>query len=70
MTTKQDLELFLFRVEEMRKAQKEYSSSKNSTNMRESKQKEAMVDAAISVLRRKGYEPDQFNKPIKQKDLF
>jgi hypothetical protein len=70
MTTKQDLELFLFRVQEMRKAQKEYINSKNSTNMRESREKEALVDAAISVLRRKGYEPDQFNKSIKQNDLF
>jgi len=69
-TPKQDIELFLRRVEEMRKTQKEFDKHKNSVTLKEKREKEALVDAAITVMRRKGYDPDQFKKTIEQKDLF
>lgn len=60
MDDKQFLELFILRVEQMRAAQNEYFRTHSKASLRDSKGKEQAVDAICKMLRRKGYDPDQY----------
>lgn len=68
--TKKHLELFIFRVAEMRKAQQEYFAG-NRHMLGTAKQKEFLVDKAINkLLSDYGYTITELQKKIEPNKLF
>lgn len=71
---KEDLELLMARVEQMRSAQSEYfkhcRGPSSETWLKKSKALESAVDELLKNLRRKGLNPDPFKVTNEQQGLF
>lgn len=67
-----DLELLLCRVLEMRTHQTDFFKRKMPADLKLSKQKESEVDRLIKQFRSNGYDPERFKSsgPSEQKPLF
>jgi hypothetical protein len=67
---KDDLELLMARVEQMRGHQRDYFARKTQTDKKLSIELEKQVDELIRQLRRRGYNPERFKTNTYQKGLF
>lgn len=70
MDERNDLELLLARVEEVRDAQKTYFKLRNDVNLAKSKAREAALDEVIKLMRKKGYDPEKFKVTPNKNELF
>lgn len=55
------VERLIGKVEEMRKAQRDYFAQRKDSDKRKSIALEAEVDKWLRILRRRGYDPDKYN---------
>jgi len=70
MQERNDIELLMQRVLEMREAQVQYFNNRNNVNLRMSKARETVVDDLMKQFRKKGYDPNRFKNKTEQKNLF
>lgn len=70
MEWKNELELLVARVEEMRESQVAYFDRRKTWDLMQSKIKEKEVDEMLLRLRSRGINPDPFKQKTEQKKLF
>lgn len=70
MTDKEEIELLMLRVCEMRNAQRLYFKFKDQIYMKEAKAKEARVDDLVYALKRRGFDPNNMKDKTEQNKLF
>lgn len=70
MKEREIIQHLLYKIEQVRVAQRAYFNSRNPTNLKASKGLEADLDTYTRELRRKGYEPKDMNEKTEQKPLF
>lgn len=70
MSERDDIELLMQRIQEVREAQRQYFNNRNDTNLRHCKALEQALDDLLKQLRRKGYDPDRFKTKTKQGGMF
>lgn len=69
-TDKDDIELLMARVEQMRQAQRDYFTRKMTADKKLSIALEGNLDELLKQYRRKGYNPDRFKTKSEQQGFF
>lgn len=67
---KDDIEILMARVEEMRAAQRDYFARRMTADKKRSIALEQEVDNLCHQLRRRGYNPDRYKMKSVQKGMF
>ena len=71
MNEREDLELLLARVLQLREAQIYYATQKNTSNEKKKIAAERALDEVMKTMVKKGYNPDRFKTgPAKTNNLF
>lgn len=67
---KDDIELLMLRVEDMRTAQRDYFARRMPADKKLAMGRESGVDELLKTLRRRGYNPERFRSSTEQKKMF
>lgn len=70
MSERDDMELLMARVDEMRQAQKDHERFKTDTWKKKKQVKEGILDEVFYQLKRKGYDPNRFKTNQQSNEIF